>query len=245
MEYSPDGKLVARYRVGLELPAAPLVGMSIGRAADAAEPELYLATRGGGVLAFSENSSRQILPEANPLRQLTAVLPLPTGRILLGTEKSGVLVYDGTHLTPFHPQLSKLHITALAGDDSSIWAGTLDGGVIHWHAGQADRFTEAEGLPDPRVLSLATDGDRTFVGTPMGVAEFRDGKFTRVADLRLLFRRPAGGWPDARRGHARRGHLGGPTRTKFKGRPTPARPGNLRPYHASAVGRGQPLRPDG
>lgn len=180
MEYSPDGKLVARYRVGLELPAAPLVGMSIGRAADAAEPELYLATRGGGVLAFSENSSRQILPEANPLRQLTAVLPLPTGRILLGTEKSGVLVYDGTHLTPFHPQLSKLHITALAGDDSSIWAGTLDGGVIHWHAGQADRFTEAEGLPDPRVLSLATDGDRTFVGTPMGVAEFRDGKFTRV-----------------------------------------------------------------
>jgi ligand-binding sensor domain-containing protein len=179
-EYSPEGKLVARYRVGLELPAAPLVGMSVGRAADAAEPELYLATRGGGVLAFSEKSSRQILPEANPLRQLTAVLPLPTGRILLGTEKSGVLVYDGTHLTPFHAQLTKLQITALAGDDSSLWAGTLNEGVIHWHAGQADHFAEAEGLPDARVLSLAMDGDRTFVGTPMGVAEFREGKFRRV-----------------------------------------------------------------
>ena len=180
MEYSPDGKLVARYRVGLELPPAPLVGMSIGRAADAAEPELYLATAGGGVLAFSDKTSRQILPEASPLRQLTAVLPLPTGRVLLGTEKSGVLVYDGTHLTPFYPQLTKFHITALAGDDSSLWAGTLDGGVIHWHAGQADRFAEADGLPDPRVLALAVDGDRTFVGTPMGVAEFRGGKFTRV-----------------------------------------------------------------
>jgi len=180
VEYSPDGKLVARYRVGLELPAAPLVGMSIGRAADAAEPELYLATRGEGVLAFGEKSSRQIFPEAGPLRQLTAVLPLPTGRVLLGTDKSGVLVYDGARLSTFHAQLTKMHITALAGEDSSLWAGTLNDGVIHWHAGQADRFTEAEGLPDPRVLSLAVDGDRAFVGTPMGVAEFREGKFTRV-----------------------------------------------------------------
>ena len=180
VEYSPDGKLVARYRVGLELPAAPLVGMSVGRAADAAQAELYVATRGGGVLAFGELSSRQIRPEANSLRQLTAVLPLPTGRILLGTEKDGLLVYDGARLTPFHPQLEKLHITALAGDDSSLWAGTLDEGVIHWHGGQADRLAEPEGLPDPRVLSLALDGDYTFVGTPMGVAEFREGKFTRV-----------------------------------------------------------------
>jgi ligand-binding sensor domain-containing protein len=180
MEYSPEGKLLARHRAGLELPAAPLVSMSIGRAADASDPELYVATAGGGVLAFSEKGSRQILPEARPLRQLTAVLPLATGRVLLGTEKSGVLVYDGKHLTEFHPQLAKLHVTALAGDDSSIWVGTLSEGVIHWHAGQADRFTEADGLPDARVLSLAIDGDQTFVGTPVGVAEFRDGKFARA-----------------------------------------------------------------
>jgi hypothetical protein len=180
MEYTADGKLMARYRAGLELPAAPIVSMSIGRAADAPEPELYVATAGGGVLAFCENSSRQILPEARPLRQLTAALPLPTGRILLGTEKNGVLVYDGKHLTEFHPQLAKFHVTALAGDDSSIWVGTLGDGVIHWHAGQSDRFAEADGLPDPRVLSLAIDGNRTFVGTPLGVAEFRDGKFARA-----------------------------------------------------------------
>ena len=180
MVYSPEGKLITRYRTGLELPAAPLVSLSIGRAADASEPELYASTAGGGVLAFSEKGSRQILPEAQPLRQLTAVLPLPTGRVLLGTEKSGVLVYDGKRLTQFHPQLAKLHVTALAGDDSSIWVGTLSDGVVHWHAGQADRFTEAGGLPDPRVLSLAVAGDQTFVGTPVGVAEFRDGKFTRA-----------------------------------------------------------------
>ena len=180
IEFSTDGKPTVRYRVGLDLPAAPLVGMSIGRAADASEPELYLATAGGGLLAFGEKSVRQILPEAGPLRQITAVLALPTGRVLLGTDKSGVLVYDGTHLSSLHPQLAKLHITALAGDDSSLWVGTLANGVVHWHAGQADRFAESEGLPDPRVLSLAVEGDRAFVGTPMGVAEFRGGKFTRV-----------------------------------------------------------------
>jgi ligand-binding sensor domain-containing protein len=180
MVYSPEGKLMARYRAGLELPAAPLVSMSVGRAADAVEPELYVAAGGGGVLAFSEKSSRQILPEAHSLRQLTSVLPLATGRVLLGTQKSGVLVYDGKRLTEFHPQLAKFHVTALAGDDSSVWVGTLNDGVIHWHAGQSDRFTEADGLPDPRVLSLAVAGDRAFVGTPVGVAEFRDGKFTCV-----------------------------------------------------------------
>jgi hypothetical protein len=180
MEYSPEGKLMARYRAGLELPAAPLVSMSIGRAADAAEPELYVATAGAGVLAFNEKGSRQILPESRSLRRLTAVLPLPTGRILLGTEKSGLLVYDGERLTEFHPQLAKSHVTALAGDDSSIWVGTLNDGVIHWHAGQADRFTEADGLPDPHVLSLAIEGDHTFVGTPVGVAEFQGGKFARA-----------------------------------------------------------------
>jgi len=180
VEYSTDGKPLARYRVGLELPSAPLTGMSLGRARDAAEPEIYFATAGGGLLAFSEESLRQILPEARALRQITAVLTLPTGRVLLGTEKNGVLVYDGTHLSVFHPQLANLSITALAGDDSNLWAGTLANGVVHWHAGQADRYAEPDGLPDPRVLSLAVEGDRTFVGTPMGVAEFRGGKFTRV-----------------------------------------------------------------
>jgi ligand-binding sensor domain-containing protein len=179
LAYSPEGKLLARYRAGMEMPAAPLVGMSVGRAADAVQPELYLATAGAGLLAISEKGLRQILPQSGVLRRLTAVLPLATGRVLLGTEKDGVLVYDGSGLAPFHPQLANLQITALAGDDANLWAGTLADGVIHWHAGRAERFSEAQGLPDPRVLALAVDGERTFVGTPLGVAEFRAGQFTR------------------------------------------------------------------
>lgn len=179
-EYAPDGKLVARYRVGLELPPAPLVNLASGMAADASGPELYIATAGAGLLAISDEGIRQILPEKEPYRRLTSVLPLPTGRLLLGTEKNGLLVYDGKRLSPFNPLLAHAEVTELAGSDASVWVGTVNHGVLHWHAGQVDEFGEAQGLPDPRVLSIAVDGTQAFVGTPMGVAEFDDGQFRRV-----------------------------------------------------------------
>lgn len=179
-EYAPDGKLQRRYRVGLELPPAPLISIATGMAADATEPELYIATSGAGLLAYNRQGIRQILPEKEPYRKITAVLPLSNGRLLLGTEKNGVVVYDGKHLTPFHPLLANLHVTALEGGEASFWVGTIHQGVLHWHAGQVDQFNQAEGLPDPLVLSIAVDGERAFVGTPMGVAEFRDSNFVRV-----------------------------------------------------------------
>jgi ligand-binding sensor domain-containing protein len=180
LEYAPDGKLIARYRVGLELPSAPLVSVVPGMAAKTSEQEIYAATAGAGLVIFGEKEVRQVLPERDACRHLTAILPLSTGRLLLGTAKNGVLVYNGEHINTFHPRLSKLPVTALAGTAANFWVGTNNQGVFHWHAGQVDQFNEAEGLPDPRVLSLAAEGERAFVGTPMGVAEFREGRFTRV-----------------------------------------------------------------
>lgn len=179
-DFDANGRVLAHYRVGLDLPSAPLVSLATGVAADASEPELFVATAGAGLLAFEGKSFRQLLPDEEPYREMTAVLPLSTGRILLGTAKKGVLAYDGKSISLFNPMLSDVHVTALAGDESSLWVGTLDRGVLHWHAGQVDRFTEAEGLPDPQVLSLAVAGERVYVGTPMGVGEFRGGRFNRV-----------------------------------------------------------------
>ncbi|PYV19650.1 MAG: hypothetical protein DMG21_00915, partial [Acidobacteria bacterium] len=143
LAYSTDGKIVARYCVGLELPSAPMVALAAGMAADATEPELYVATAGAGLLALGEQGLRQVIPEKETLRRLTAVLALPNGRLLLGTERNGVLVYDGKHLALFHPALAAVRVTALAGDESSFWVGTIDQGVLHWHAGEVDRFGEA------------------------------------------------------------------------------------------------------
>ncbi|HLW78013.1 MAG TPA: hypothetical protein VKU44_00300 [Terriglobia bacterium] len=196
--YERDGHVTAQYRVGLDLPAAPLVSMATGVESDGSEPELLIATAGEGLLVFNGRSFRQVRAAEAPYRALTAVLPLETGRVLLGTEKKGVLVYDGKRLGPFLPMLADVHVTALQGSEASLWIGTLDRGVWHWHAGQLDRFSEPEQMPDPQVLSIAVGGDAAYAGTPLGVAEFRDGRFTRVlasgyVARSLLIRREAGG----------------------------------------------------
>jgi ligand-binding sensor domain-containing protein len=178
--YDLNGSLVARYRPGLELPPAPLVTMASGVGSDSSHPQLWIATAGEGLLVFDGERFVQIRADDPLSRNLTAALPLASGRVLLGSEKNGVLVWDGRSLARYHPALDGLQVTALAGSEADLWVGTIDRGVFRWHAGRLDHFAEQEGLPDPRVLSLAVSGDAAYAGTALGVAEFRDGRFTRV-----------------------------------------------------------------
>src|SRR5262249_48254422 len=136
--YDANGAAAARYRVGIELPPAPVTGLGVGLAGDSRAPEMWIATAGQGLVAFNGNGFRQILPEDTAFAKLTALLPVSTGRILIGTEKAGVLVYDGSHLRAFHPSLGNIHVTTLAGDDTDLWVGTLDRGLVHWRAGAAE-----------------------------------------------------------------------------------------------------------
>ena len=179
-EFDAAGDLRNRYRVGLELPPAPLTAIATGVGGGFSDLQLWIATAGEGLLAFDGRHFVQIRPDDTPSRALTCLLPLSTGRVLLGTEKSGVLVWDGKKLGPLHPALAGLPVTTLAGSEADLWVGTLDRGVFHWHAGQLDHFSETEGVPDPEILSLAVDGNRVFAGTALGIAAFDDGRFARL-----------------------------------------------------------------
>jgi ligand-binding sensor domain-containing protein len=178
--YSTDGALEHVYRVGLDLPTAPLGRLAVGTLADSRTPELLIATGGEGVLAFDGQRFRQIRPLDSTSRNITALLPLPSGRLLLGTEKRGLLVYDGKTLQRFHTTTNDVFVTALAGSEEELWIGTLNRGVLHWHGGQLEPIAEAQGLPDARVESIAIAPGAVYVGTPAGVAEVRDGKVSRV-----------------------------------------------------------------
>src|SRR5260370_6644854 len=178
--YDVNGSLVAQYRPGLELPPAPLVAMASGIGSGKSEPQLWIATAGEGLLTFDGRRLMQIRPNDQPSRSLSALLPLSSGRVLLGTGKDGVLVWDGQTLAHYHSALNDLQVTALAGSEADLWVGTIDRGLFRWHAGQLDHFAEPEGLPDPRILSLAVDRGTAYAGTALGVAKFRDGRFTRV-----------------------------------------------------------------
>ena len=174
--WNRDGSPGARYRPGLELPAVELGEMSVGIDGG---PKLFIATHGEGLLEFDGQSFRSIRSDDPSVRTLTCVLALSTGRVLFGTEKRGVLLYDGKGIASLSASLAGEHVTALAGTESNLWIGTLTGGVWHSHAGQLERFKAPDALPDPQVLSLAVSGDVAWVGTPLGVVEFRSGKRTR------------------------------------------------------------------
>ncbi len=180
LEYSHEGALLHQYAVGRELPGSPLVALATDVLADSREPELLVATANNGVLAFNGRSFRQILPASADACAITAILPTPSGHLLFGTKKRGVLVYDGKKITVLHPTLDAVHVTSLVGNESDLWVGTLNHGVLHFHSGTTESFSEAQGLPDPQVQSLAISGDMTYAGTATGVAVFNNGRFSRV-----------------------------------------------------------------
>ena len=179
-EYDGNGRAVRDFRVGRELPPAPLMRIVRAILADSREPELVIATDGAGILAFNGTSFRQILPDNLEARHVTAILPTASGHLLIGTAKRGLLLYDGQRLAPFHSTLQQMYVTELAGSESDLWIGTMDRGVAHWHGGSIDWFGETNGLPDSRVYSIAINGTHTYVGGPAGIAEFDAGRFERV-----------------------------------------------------------------
>jgi ligand-binding sensor domain-containing protein len=175
--YGKEGQLLQTWRVGLELPAFPLKALAVRQGIP--QPELWIATDGAGSLIWNGTTFRQLLPQAVPLRKETALLPLPDGRMLIGTLTAGLCVTDTRQFKVFRPELQSANITALALGSTSeeIWIGTRDQGVWLWRAGTLNQFLNE--LPDPQVLSLCSGDTGVWVGTVNGVAEFVDGHFQR------------------------------------------------------------------
>jgi ligand-binding sensor domain-containing protein len=184
--YNAGGTLLKHYAVGQELPSSPLIAIAPAILSDSHEQELVIATAQAGLLVFNGSVFRQILPQDADARAVTSILPVASGHLLIGTKKRGVLLYDGKKITVLHPTLSGLYVTRIAGTESDLWIGTLDRGVLHWHAGETESFGEAQGLPDPQVQSIAVSGDKTYVGTVLGVAEFDRGRFSRTLAAGVL-----------------------------------------------------------
>ena len=167
-------------RTGLDLPPAPIVHMAVGTVRGVGHPELILATHGEGILFYDGSSLRQLRPHLKAAQDITSILPLTSGDLLVGTRQLGLLVYDGKTLTSFHANLANLAITALAGDVGDLWIGTRNRGLFHWHAGQLDSFDSTSGLPDQQIESLLIISGKVFAGTPLGIAEFIAGRPSRI-----------------------------------------------------------------
>ncbi len=113
-------------------------------------------------------------------RDVTALLPLPDGDLLLGTRRGGLLVYSGETLMPIPLSVTGVsgagqvsEVTALAAVDSAAFlVGTRTEGLFYMHGGTLEHVDKGTGLPDSRVESIVVAKGRAYVGTPLGVAEF-------------------------------------------------------------------------
>ena len=181
LEYAASPPTLNRsFRAGLELPSAPVTALAVGPALDGTGERLYIATNGEGILIFDGQSFVHLRPEQAAMRSITALASTGLSGLLVGTKETGVFRFNGHGLSWLHPNLQKLKVTALAGDIADLWIGTRDKGVGHFLAGQLSFTTEAEGLPDSQVLSLAMAPQAVYAGTPSGVALLRGGKLDRV-----------------------------------------------------------------
>ncbi len=185
-EYDLGGTLLREFLVGRDLPSSPLVAVAAGKLGDATEPELIVATADEGMLIFNGRAFWQIYPSDADVRSITAILPVSSGHLLIGTKKRGVLLCDGKQIKELHSTLSHLYVQALAGNEVDLWVGTLNQGALHWHSGSTETFSEEQGLPDRQVQAINISRDKTYVGTPLGVAEFDRGRFSRSVGAGLL-----------------------------------------------------------
>jgi ligand-binding sensor domain-containing protein len=64
----------------------------------------------------------------------------------------------------------------------NLWVGTEDGGVIRHRDGAFTALTTKNGLPDNHVTRIDEDDAGTiWIFTPGGLAQWKDGRLTRVA----------------------------------------------------------------
>lgn len=172
-----DGTRRLTLRTGIELPVAPIVAVIAGRLRGAAGTQILLATSGAGVLLLDPSprgapTLHQLLPDSVDARDVTGLLTMPSGDLLVGTRHDGVLFFDGATLAPYG-HLPAADITALAAVDStSVLVGTRNTGVFYVHAGTSEHADVAGGLPDNQIESLAIANGKAFAGTPLGIAEF-------------------------------------------------------------------------
>jgi len=179
--YGGEGALERQWLVGADLPPAPLTALAVGLDPSDSAPALFAATAGEGLLIVGgDGRIEQVRADEQAARDILAVLPLADGRILLGTQQAGVLVYDAAGLSVLHPELAAGHVVAVAGASEELWIATLDDGLARFRAGAIERFGEQDGLPDRRLLSLAVAGDAVFAGTAVGVAEIEAGELRRT-----------------------------------------------------------------
>ncbi|WP_439475821.1 ligand-binding sensor domain-containing protein [Algoriphagus formosus] len=113
-----------------------------------------------------------------PVRQIIK----DESNLFLGTLGKGLAIVKPARVKqPKFDELQKKNIKALIqGNDSSLWVGTRSDGLFRIIAEDIESWNEGDGLLKNGVTTLATKGDKTYIGSSAGVSilDIKSGKFT-------------------------------------------------------------------
>ena len=118
------------------------------------------------------------------------------GGVLVGT-KGGVLrLADGKLQTAFSFPASMRDATSnhlLRDRDGGLWVGTNSGGIVHFHQGRTDVFSQADGLTGDSVYSLFQDREgNIWAATRYGLDRFRELPVVTYSTSQGLSNAPSG-----------------------------------------------------
>jgi signal transduction histidine kinase/ligand-binding sensor domain-containing protein len=114
---------------------------------------------------------------ADPEGRFWVGLEKGSGKWKSGHEKSALLTSpDNRDPGPANSQVLRSNASQILRDrDGGVWVGTRDRGLIHFHQGRTDLFSEADGLSGDTVTALLEDheGD-IWAATTNGIDRFRE-----------------------------------------------------------------------
>ena len=177
VQFDQNGREVRRYTSLDGLPSNHLTALA--KTADA----LWIAVGPQGLLKFTGSQFEFFYAERASDFEVTALLAMPSGELWVGTKQRGLLVFQNDRAVEFTPTISARFITALQGDHQQAVIGTFNEGAWIYRQGILSQFRKTAGengsLLDDQVTSVARSLESTYVGTPLGVTEIRNGKVSR------------------------------------------------------------------
>ena len=124
-------------------------------------------------------------------RFATALAETSAG-LAVGTQSEGTWRRSGRGWQPLSDAVSlpNADIQALAAYSGSLWAGTLDGGVVQYDGARVRRWTQADGLRADSPRGFAVFGGKLYVRHATGETDCFDGRAWQPAFTKADLPRP-------------------------------------------------------
>ncbi|MEW5974495.1 MAG: hypothetical protein AB1898_01695 [Acidobacteriota bacterium] len=172
-EFDPTGRLIRTIGALEGLPSSRITAL-------AQTPEaLWAGVSPHGLLRFDGERFEYFSGEDPGDLEITALHPLSSGELLIGTKRKGVLRFQSSVATSFSSTLDSQFITCLHETPRQLAIGTFDSGLYLYRQGILAHLDKATGLVDDQVTALAAEDETLFVGTPLGISEVREAQVTR------------------------------------------------------------------